>query len=356
MPGIKYDYGVFIGRYAPMHDGHFKVMTEALEQCDYLIVVCGSDNMARNTRTPFTALERQHMIRLATNHNERILLTSVGDYPYNDNLWLAEVQRAVNEAIVLNEKQHTVSYTNKGFKDYNYKIALAGMHKDASSFYLKKFPQYESIAVTPDMIGSVVLSATEIRTKLFTGAFDTVKHLHPEVQSLILGDMNARPDIWDRLRSDWEYELGYEAKWGKGPHTTVDNAVIQAGHILLIQRGNEYGEGLYALPGGFVNRERLLHAAVRELREETKLKVPEKVLFGSLKAVKVYDDPFRSNRSHIITHCHKYVLEDVSAGLPKVKGSDDAKWAGWVPISELKQMRGQFFEDHESLIQSILTA
>ena len=356
MPDTKFDYGVFIGRFAPVHDGHVKVMLEALEQCDYLIVVVGSDNVARNTRTPFTAPERQAMIRIATNYDKRILVTSVGDYPYNEPLWLAKVQHAVTEAISVNEKAGAV-YNTKGFKNFNHSIALAGMHKDESSYYLNSFPQWNnSIAVSPDTYEGEILSATGIRNFIFNGGLPYAKNLHPSVKAAILSDMDTKPEIWNRLRSDWNYEQKYESLWGKGPHTTVDSAVIQAGHILLIERGNEYGQGLLALPGGFVNREKLRNAAVRELREETKLKVPEKVLFGSLQAVKVFDDPYRSNRSHIITHCHKFVLENVKTGLPEVHGSDDAQKASWYPISLLPSLTGKFFEDHEQIINAILAA
>lgn len=354
MPDIKYDYGCFIGRFAPVHDGHVKVMMEALEQCDYLIVVVGSDNLARNTRTPFTAPERQQMIRLATNYDDRILLTSVGDYPYNDSLWLADVQGAVYSTITGHEAN--AKYTDKGWKDYNHSIALAGMSKDESSFYLKLFPQFASIAVSPADYAGEVLSATAIREFLFNGDIASAAHLNPRVQAFIQGNMTANITVWDGLRSDWAYEKGYEAQWGRGPHTTVDSCVIQAGHVLLIKRGNEYGRDLWAMPGGFVNRERLVHAAVRELREETRLKVPEKVLFGSVTATKVYDNPYRSNRSHIISHCFKFELENVKAGLPEVKGSDDAKHAEWIPISKISSMKGQFFEDHEQILLDIIHA
>jgi bifunctional NMN adenylyltransferase/nudix hydrolase len=294
------------------------------------------------------------MIRIATNHDERILLTSVGDYPYNDNLWLAEVQHAVNGVIRGHEIHNNTKYTNRGWKDYNHSIALAGMSKDETSFYLKLFPQYESIAVSPEDYEGEVLSATAIREHLFAGNIATAPHLDPGVKSAISNLMTYK--IWDGLRSDWEYEKGYEAQWGRGPHTTVDACVVQAGHVLLIKRGNEYGRDLWALPGGFVNRERLIHAAVRELREETKLKVPEKVLFGSLQASKVYDNPFRSNRSHIISHCFKFELENVKAGLPEVYGSDDAKHAQWIPISMLPSMRDKFFEDHAQIVNDIINA
>lgn len=45
----KFDYGVFIGRFQPLHIGHEAVIRSALEKVDTLIVLIGS---ARQARTP----------------------------------------------------------------------------------------------------------------------------------------------------------------------------------------------------------------------------------------------------------------------------------------------------------------
>jgi cytidyltransferase-like protein len=46
------DFGVFIGRFQPLHVGHEHVITHALERVNRLIVLVGSANMARDPRNP----------------------------------------------------------------------------------------------------------------------------------------------------------------------------------------------------------------------------------------------------------------------------------------------------------------
>lgn len=351
----KYDYAVFIGRFSPCHFGHLAVIARALQEAETLIMVVGSANASRNTRNLFTVAERIEMLRLMTDNNPRIEYVAVNDHPYDDPAWISEVQSSVNVAI----GKHA------GWSDYPKSIALIGMKKDATSYYLNIFPQWAAIDVKPWEVHGNVMSATTIRELLLRESLSISEHARSKdnyyipgialkVNDYLVDHIANNWQIWFDRRSDWKYENEYEDKWGEGPHVTVDSLVTQSGHLLLIQRGNEYGHALWALPGGFVNRnEKLRHAAVRELREETELKVPEKVLFGSMGVPKVFDDPYRSNRSRIITHVFPFELENCHA-LPKVKGSDDAMNAKWVPYGELSSLRGQFFEDHGSIIGSLL--
>ena len=88
----------------------------------------------------------------------------------------------------------------------------------------------------------------------------------------------------------------------------------------------------------------------RELREETRLKVPEPVLKGSIRKQKVFDDPHRSARGRTITHAF-YIELSPNSELPRVKGSDDAKYAVWLPLAELDP--ATLFEDHYFIIQEM---
>jgi len=354
---IQYDYSTLIGGFRPYHLGHHKVVCEGLAKSDFVIIVVGSNNRSRSTRLPFTAKERIRMIRAGLDDelSQRVLITSVPDFAYNDTRWNAAVQAAVQKQIAINNIRG-VKYTNRGFKDYNNSIALLGMYKDGTSYYLNNFPQWnKSIAVAPEVDDGTVLSATAIRNKLFNGELDYDKDMIPAVKAEMLKIIDEMGDEWDRLKSDWNYEQKYSSIYGHGPFITVDACVVQAGHVLLVERGGDYGKGLLAMPGGFLNRnEKIRDGMIRELREETRIKVPEKVLRGSITETEVFDDPFRSNRARIITHAFKIELNNDPNGLPKVVGSDDAAKAKWYPISSIANMPHMFFEDHFFCLSKLL--
>ena len=99
----------------------------------------------------------------------------------------------------------------------------------------------------------------------------------------------------------------------------------------------------------------MLDGAIRELKEETKIKVPAPVLKGSIKASKTFDAPNRSTRGRTITQAF---FIDLGVGeLPKIKQSrnpddleDDAEEAKWVPLNEVVKQRDRFMEDHVHII------
>lgn len=332
---------VFIGRFQPFHIGHYEIVKSALMQTDYLVMVLGSYKKSINTRDPLDGYLREEIIRASLSDEElkRVRFVRVEDYEYNLDKWIAAVNTAVANAGLPWHSGSTRYY-------------LAGMQKDHTSFYLNLFPNYDSIVCST---GEIPLSSTTIRDAWYNGEMETLRNyfVSPEAYGLF----NDAMDVMDkefRLRYEYNFEKEYPTIWGNGPHLTVDSCVVQAGYVLLIQRGKEYGHNKWALPGGFVNsNETTLDASLRELDEETVIKVPIKVIRGSLINSKLYDSPYRSNRGRIVTNAFYYRLSDVGP-LPKVRGSDDAKDAKWVPISKFLTMQEEMFEDHFSMICDIL--
>lgn len=334
----KFDYLVFLGRFQPVHIGHVEVIETALKLAKQVIVVVGSANQPRTIKNPWTAPERINMIRESIN-SDRISYTSVPDQQYNDQRWVASVQLAVQNVM-----------SNRGWTDKT-RVGIVGHHKDESSFYLKLFPQWELV----DHEMNETINATDLRALFFEQKH--VKYLQsimpPAAYSFV--ETFRKTDEFSRLVREHSMIAAYRKAWAAAPYAptflTTDAVVVQSGHVLLIERKSAPGEGLLALPGGFVNQsERLVDAMVRELREETRLKVPDPVLRGSIAATEVFDKPDRSLRGRTVTFA--YLIQLAPGKLPVVKGDDDARRACWVPISELRE--DNMFEDHFAIIQRML--
>jgi len=344
MSNKKYDYLVFIGRFAPCHVGHQQVITAALEQANNVIILVGSSYRPRTIKNPWTYHERASMIRstLSPGDHSRVDICPIRDYMYNDDAWINQVQFTVNASIFSNECR---SGTLRDAKDL--KIGLIGHEKDKSSFYLRLFPQWAH--VEHDM--NEVVHATDIRSILFQQKNPLyLKGLLPKPIFDSIGDFNKTSEFAE-LVTEYNFIEQYKEMWKAAPYApffvTVDTIVVQSGHVLVVVRDAAPGAGLFALPGGFLEQSEYIEcAALRELKEETKIDVPVKVLRGSITKSHVFDHPLRSLRGRTITHA--FLIELPPGPLPKVKGSDDARSATWIPFNELRSE--DFFEDHWDVI------
>lgn len=368
---LPYDLAVFIGRFQPFHDGHMFCVRTALTHSRFLLIVIGSANEARRPDVlPFTAQERQRMIEAClTNEEKSRIIFKHSEDVGNIEIWSEQVQGLAAEAI-----EELYLYTAKGGP----KITLIGHSKDKSSYYLKSFSMWDSVAVPAHS----ELSATQIRKIYFSDKPDHVRAwLNSEGRRLMPGMVvDYLQDFMNtahyaNMVAEWQTALATRASWDAAPYPptfiTLDGCLIQAGHVLLVERKAMPGRGQWALPGGFLEQdEYLIDGCIRELREETKLKVPEAVLRGSLVATQVFDAPFRSMRGRTVTHCFLFHLqpraperyknetdEEYSVrlrealALPKVKGMDDAAKAKWWPLDKVR--RDMMFEDHYQIIQTM---
>lgn len=333
----KYDISVYIGRFQIFHNGQLALLRRALESAQLCIVVLGSANQARTPKNPFTWQERAEMIRLTLPEAERsrVRFLPVRDY-YDQARWVSAVKQGVAELVGL---------------DKGASFVLVGHLKDATSDYLKNFPGWaldtaesqgriDSSALRNAYFGSAggsldaalaaLVSQAPASTLAFLRAWAALPHF------------NALAQEWADLRQEKE-------KWAGSPYppvfVTVDTVVHCSGRVLLIERRYSPGKGLFAVPGGFIEqRETVYQSALRELQEETSLRLLDGDLQNALKAVHVFDHPDRSQRGRVITHAHFFDLG--SRRLPELQAADDAASAQWVAIEDLAGMEDRFHDDH----------
>jgi len=328
-----FEYGIVIGRYQPFHRAHHEIVHMALALSEKVIIIIGSHNRAPDPRNPFSSEERKELIceSLGPEARARVQFIAISDYDYNEEAWFAEAQQKVSEITGDCER-----------------VCLVGHKSDLTSYYLDSFPSWKFIDYAPNH----PIHATKIRNYYFKHEDNYKEYLSKGVIGWMedfkkTSKFAYLKDYFDDCENYQELFRGNP--FGPPIHHTVDCVVIKSAHVLLTVRKGKMGRGLYALPGGFLNANEIQRdAAIRELKEETAIKVEKKELFAAIKAEKSFDSIGRSLRGRTITQA--YLLKLGSGLLPKIKGGDDAAHALWMPWKEFFTQQHLFFEDHWHII------
>lgn len=309
--------GIFIGRFQPIHKGHIHAISMAASQVDMLYILVGSANQCRSIKNPWTFYERSQMIRLKL-HDANITnyeIVPLNDYQYSDTQWMSDVRA-------------TAEHFDMGSP------VLFGYTKEGND-YLRWFPDWEFKEV--ESIHD--LHSTDIREHMF--ALNDA--LMPET-----------------VRADWafyqkEKELFRDYPYPETLNFNCADAILECqGHVLLIRRKFAPGKGAWALPGGFKNqKETFLDCAIRELQEETNVRVPEKVLRGSIAKTELFDSPNRSfgiPRNTLAVYMRISPNPDFS--LPRANGADDAAECKWIPLVDALNTI-EMYDDHKAIVSKI---
>ena len=338
------DHLVFIGRFAPLHNGHVHVIKEAMTKAKKVHVLVGSANSARNPRNPFTFAERRDTIvnTFLDDFVTKVEVYPINDYPYNDNKWIAEVQS-------------TIAFATGNSNS----VGLIGYSKDHTSYYLKMFPQWKSVNVDAQYS---TLNSSDIRREYFKDFYRIPDEAHcpkPVVEFLT---RFTKTEEFKWLVEANKFNVSYNPrKYDNDIVACVDAVVVQSGHVLLIRRKDHPGKGLLALPGGHVDkREKFLDACIRELKEETHIadskgEIPPAMLKSFITKKDFFDDPHRSLRARVTSMAYLFELPNRTE-LFDVRGDDDAerltKKDMWHPLGSLKPT--DFHDDHYHIIQTML--
>ncbi len=157
--------GILIGRFQPLHAGHVHLIKEALQRCDELLIVIGSTNGARSLKNPWTFEERKSLIE-QTFPSAPLHFVGIPDF-FSQSLWTDAVKQSVPE--------------------YD-KTVLFGHYKDASSDYLKEFPEWQYQEL-PNFKG---INATQIREEYFLSK-KINSHLPLATEQFLVAFQNTPP-------------------------------------------------------------------------------------------------------------------------------------------------------------------
>jgi len=131
-----------------------------------------------------------------------------------------------------------------------------------------------------------------------------------------------------------------ESEERRGPALTVDGVIAIDEKIVLIRRGWPPFQGMFALPGGFVEYGESTESAVmREVEEECGVKT------SIVRLVGVYSEPGRDPRGHVasVVYQLRIIEGELNAG-------DDASAVELVDIRNLPELAF----DHSKIVADFL--
>lgn len=313
---------------------HIEAVEKAASNSDIIMFLVADADVHRSIVAPFTFEERSELIKAAFSdlwNDDRIRIVDVPSQLYVTTPYPYALQ-AIDE-----ELEHLLDSPAQTEKDIP--VTVQG-HQMVVAEQVK--PEWAYVA-------------------------DEIKDLDEQITALdnyILSDEptgygTAHSELLDAFKRTEEFaELQHECNdkhfilnnFGKGPFYTADAICTIGDKVLLISRKNPPYRHTLATPGGLLDpNEDPLMAAVRELLEETEMRVPAYVLAGDTptddaKWVPVTEDFLKSRvmntvprefasktrdpRGDYRANVFWFDLSDLPV-TPKVKGMDDAEKANW---------------------------
>jgi bifunctional NMN adenylyltransferase/nudix hydrolase len=340
---------IYIGRFQPFHNGHRAVLNKIIEnyseEGDAFMFIVGSADQQNTIRNPLSVEQRLQIIDKEASviiPNKYTYITDqINDSPYNYDLWIAELQRKINKQI------------NNNYKSYS--PILIG-NENVAQYGIRGGFRYIIIQMQGETHGTLIRD--NVRENGLSGINEYVSN-----ESMgLLEKFDFEGIVKSAFKRAEDYSIDTRSKYNSC-YLTVDNIVIDGGKILLIKRKDD---GLYALPGGFMEpNETSIEAAKRELKEETSLEIGKNFLLE--KGPIVFDQPFRDPRSsshiNLVTHAYvwrrdidyKSYYQDIFYFPAQAVSGDDANSVEWVSFTDIVALKPSMFHaDHKKIICNIM--
>ena len=86
-------YGVFLARMQPVHNAHLFMVNKALDECDKVLIVLGSENKVDMLRNPYDITLREQMLRECFNdeQNKKLSIVTLPDWSMESDVESAEI-------------------------------------------------------------------------------------------------------------------------------------------------------------------------------------------------------------------------------------------------------------------------
>jgi|SRR5574344_46839 len=362
---------VFIGRFQPFHNGHLALLENAINDLgigasadesshDAFTILIGSSEQKDTIQNPLSSDERMNCINSAISlirakYDIPTNYSCINDSCYNYNSWIYNVQSVVNERV------------EEEFGKQPAQVILIGFDKVKEYAFATGFDFYQSKELKGGIHGS------DIRKSIIEKGIASISDKVPKETFKYLKKVHFEERLLGIYKKIEDYDKSTGAKYATC-FLTVDNLVIEAGHVLLVKRKDN---GKFAMPGGFQEpTETAKDAAKRELEEETGLRISSD-FFALTQGPVLFDSPFRGPRagSHANMPTHVFLWkrngehtqlsigssEDTSKYKIKspsqtvVKGGDDAAESLWMPFNEIvNRPQTDFHGDHKKIICNML--
>jgi len=202
----QHKLAVVIGRFQPLHFGQLYNIDKGLDVADKVLVLVGSAFNSRSPKNPFTYEEREAMIKDHYFYDARTVhVEPLGDNLYEENQWITDVQDIVSQ------------YESDD-------VVLIGHAKDASSYYLKNFPQWEFLETGkwPTELSSI--DATKIRELYIEHDLRYVKGVVPPTVYKFL-EKYAETEAYQNLVEEYNFLVNYKNSWASSPFPPTFNTV-----------------------------------------------------------------------------------------------------------------------------------
>jgi len=295
--------GLYGGSFNPVQNAHIAVIKKVLEKklVDEVWVLPCKDHAFKNNLVSID--DRIAMLKLALKDITNVKINLI-ELSFDGKNYTSETVKKLRK-----NYSHNFSFIVgtdilpeiNDWHDFEYiKDTLPFIILNRKGYGLSKYNRILSELIVDEILtGFDLVSSTDVRDRVANGE-SISKLVPPNVEKYIL-----------------DHKLYVNTIQYINPSSTVDLIVPINKGLLFVKRKNAPFKDYWAFPGGYLNcgQENLETAAIRELSEETSLKIDSK----DLELLGVYSDPNRDPRGHVISHA--YVVKKYEGTL---MANDDA--------------------------------